>query len=76
MTNVQIDTAILDKLIADTGGEVVRIVADGVNYGIYQEWGTVKMGAQPFMSQQLRQYVVALCARRRKLLVTHRPSTW
>ena len=50
MTNVQIDTAILDKLIADTGGEVVRIVADGVNYGIYQELGTVKMGAQPFMS--------------------------
>jgi HK97 gp10 family phage protein len=26
-----------------------RTVADGVNYGIYQEFGTVKMAARPFM---------------------------
>ena len=26
-----------------------RIIADGVEYGIYQEFGTSRMGAQPFL---------------------------
>jgi len=48
--SVDIDLAVLDRLIANTGKTAERIVADGVNYGIYQELGTSKMGAQPFMS--------------------------
>lgn len=49
--SIEADLTILDQLIADTGGAVERIVADGVNYGIYQELGTVRQGyAQPFMS--------------------------
>jgi len=48
--SVDVDLAVLDNLIANTGKTAERIVADGVNYGIYQELGTSKMGAQPFMS--------------------------
>ena len=48
---VRVDTARLDQIIATLPKEkVVRFVADGVEYGIYQEMGTSKMGAQPFMS--------------------------
>lgn len=47
---VTVNDAVLRKLIADTKGPApVRIVADGVEYGLYQEMGTVKMAAQPFM---------------------------
>ena len=44
------DTRELDRLIANTGGKIERIVADGVHYGIYGEMGTYKMAAWPFMS--------------------------
>jgi len=48
---ITVDDRELRRLIANTGGPAVTaIVADGVEYGIYQEFGTVKMGAQPFMS--------------------------
>lgn len=46
---VTIDDSKLRELIAGTGGETVAIVADGVEYGIYQEMGTSKMKAHPFM---------------------------
>jgi len=46
---VTVDRAGLDSLIAHTGGKVERYVADGVEYGIYQETGTSRMAAQPFM---------------------------
>lgn len=47
---VVLNDAELQRLIAQTRGKgPVRIVADGVTYGIYQELGTSKMAAQPFM---------------------------
>jgi len=46
---VIVDDRILKDLIKNTGDEVQYIVADGVHYGIYQEFGTVHMGKQPFM---------------------------
>ena len=47
---VTVDDTKLRELIANTGKEVQFIVADGVHYGIYQEFGTSKMAAHPFMS--------------------------
>lgn len=46
---IELNAQELRALIANTGGRVERIVADGVEYGVYQELGTVKMSAQPFM---------------------------
>ena len=47
---IRIVDALLQKMIRATKGKKpVRIVADGVEYGLYQELGTVKMAAQPFM---------------------------
>ena len=46
---VTVDDRELQRLIRETGDEVLYIVADGVNYGIHQEFGTVKMAAHPFM---------------------------
>jgi len=47
---LKIDDRVLVKLIADTKGKgPVRIVADGVEYGLFQELGTSRMAAQPFM---------------------------
>ena len=50
------DTRELDRLIANTGGKIERIVADGVHYGIYQELGVmngfgrgIPIPAHPFM---------------------------
>ena len=46
---ITVDDRELQRLIRETGDEVLYIVADGVNYGIHQEFGTVKMAAHPFM---------------------------
>lgn len=47
---VTLDDAKLQQLITHTGGDVTRYVADGMEYGIHQELGTVRQGyAQPFM---------------------------
>jgi len=47
---VTIEDAKLRRLIRATGGTVQgKVVADGVEYGAYQEFGTSKMAAQPFM---------------------------
>jgi len=46
---ITVDDRELQRLIRETGDEVLYIVADGVNYGIHQEFGTVKMSAHPFM---------------------------
>ena len=47
---VKIDDSKLVALINATKGAVKpRIVADGVEYGLYQERGTVNMPAHPFM---------------------------
>ena len=44
---VVVDDAELVRWIAKTKGKPVRVVADGVEYGIYQEMGTEKIGARP-----------------------------
>ena len=47
---ITVDDSELVKLIKNTTGDApVRVVADGVEYGIYQELGTSRMAAQPFM---------------------------
>ena len=50
---IVLDKLVLRALISNTGGSVERTISDGVNYGIHQEFGTVKMGAQPFMRPAL-----------------------
>jgi len=53
---ITVDDSKLRQLIADTKGPApVRIVADAVEYGLYQEMGTVKMAAQPFMVPAVEQ---------------------
>ena len=52
---VTVDDRELQRLIRETGDEVLYIVADGVNYGIHQEFGTVKMAAHPFMVPAIEQ---------------------
>ena len=48
--HVTLDDAKLQAFISATGAETMRYVADGVNYAIFQELGTVRQGyAQPFM---------------------------
>lgn len=50
IVHVHIDDSKLVELIAATKGKrPVRIVADGVEYGIYQEMGTTRIPAHPFM---------------------------
>lgn len=53
-----VDDSKLQRLIAEVAaqGQPIRIIADGVHYGIYQEFGTVRMGAQPFMGPALRKH--------------------
>jgi len=47
---ITVDDRELQRLIRETGDEVLYIVADGVNYGIHQEFGTHKMPVpHPFM---------------------------
>lgn len=47
---IDIDDSVLVTLIAATKGKrPVRIIADGVNYGKYVEWGTSVMPDRPFM---------------------------
>ena len=48
--HVTLDDAKLQAFISATGAQTVMYVADGVEYGIHQEMGTVRQGyAQPFM---------------------------
>jgi len=50
---IRLDTTDLDRLARRAGGTTKRIVADGVEYGLYQEMGTVYMDAHPFMRPAL-----------------------
>ena len=43
------DTSGIDALARNLQDEYVRYLHDGVSYGIYQELGTFKMAAQPFI---------------------------
>ena len=45
-----------------------RIIADGVEYGIYQEYGTTRMGAQPFMTPAVERERAQLEAAWKELL--------
>ena len=48
--HVSLEDAKLQHLITHTGAKHQRYVADGVNYGVHQEFGTVRQNyAQPFM---------------------------
>lgn len=48
--HITVDDSVLRKMIADTKGPIEpKVVADGVNYGLFNEWGTSKMTAVPFM---------------------------
>lgn len=46
---ITVDDTKLQSLINNTGTKAKYIVADGVSYGIHNEFGTVKMSAHPFM---------------------------
>lgn len=47
---VVVNKRVLEKLIQEINGKPARYVHDGVDYGVYQEFGTYKMAAQPFMN--------------------------
>ena len=47
---VQTDMRVLQRMIKNCTGKPVRILHDGVDYGIYNEFGTSRMTAQPFMT--------------------------
>ena len=44
---ITVDDRALKALISNTGAKAEKIVADGVNYGIWLEIGTSKMAARP-----------------------------
>ena len=44
---VRADFTVLDSMIRRLRGTPARIVHDGVEYGVYQEFGTSKMAARP-----------------------------
>jgi len=47
---VTTDFRILDRLIRNCKGTPARILHDGTDYGVHQEFGTHKMAAHPFMT--------------------------
>jgi len=48
---LRVDDSELQRLIRKSSGKgPVRIVADGVEYGLFQERGTSRNGAHPFMT--------------------------
>jgi len=48
--SVKLDARVLKELLKATSfGSVARWVHDGVEYGVFQELGTDKMAAHPFM---------------------------
>ena len=50
--NAPVDTAALrNSILSESGmtGELQYTIQDGVEYGIFQELGTSKMAAQPFL---------------------------
>ena len=50
LVKIIIDDSKLATMIRETKGKKpMRIVADGVEYGLYQEMGTTRMAAHPFM---------------------------
>lgn len=49
-TLAPVDTgALKNSLHTEMRGKLTAVVADGVEYGIYQEFGTSRMGAHPFL---------------------------
>lgn len=42
--------ALANSINVTKPAELARVIADGVEYGIYQEFGTVRHGAQPFLT--------------------------
>jgi len=46
--DIRVDFGALDDMLRQPA-EAVWYVRDGVEYGIYQEFGTVKMAAKPFL---------------------------
>jgi hypothetical protein len=45
-----LDTAVLDDILAKLPPSITYYIADGVQYGVYQELGTSKMAAQPHVT--------------------------
>lgn len=65
-----VDTgALRNSIHSEEGDGLTAIVADGVEYGIYQELGTYKMAAQPFMVPSLEQNAGAIADSFRGLFV-------
>jgi HK97 gp10 family phage protein len=57
--NAPVDTGALhDSILSESKmtGEMTFTVSDGVEYGVYQEFGTSKMGAWPFMRPAIEKW--------------------
>lgn len=59
---VEVDDRELVKMIKrlEGKGKVVRILADGVDYGVHQEFGTSRMAGKPFMTPAIEHVRPAL----------------
>lgn len=54
-----IDTgALLDSIVAEQPSEDLTLVRDGVEYGVYQEFGTSRIAARPFFTPAIANYGV------------------
>lgn len=42
--------ALANSIDVSAPDDLTRVIADGVAYGVYQEYGTSRQGAQPFMT--------------------------
>ena len=52
-----IDTgALLDSITAERRDEQTTIVRDGVEYGVYQEFGTSRIAARPFFTPAIENF--------------------
>ena len=52
-----VDTgALLSSITAEQRGDDITVVRDGVEYGIYNEFGTHKMAARPFFMPAIEHY--------------------
>jgi HK97 gp10 family phage protein len=52
-----IDTgALYDSIIAEQRDQDTTVVRDGVEYGVYQEFGTSRIAARPFFTPAIENY--------------------
>ncbi len=67
---IVVDDTELERLMqrAAAQGKVVKIIADGVHYGVYQEFGTRYMAGKPFLTPAVEHVRPALTTGWKKVI--------